>query len=164
MSTPSESLSPFERETYDLRTRREIAFALTELGGAMHERMDGRVEQMVGNAIRYLTQFLGNVKPAPKLSEDEAAFSSAAHTYMRKCWDAPLGTMLYRFIADSKGFGVWCAFCQGAVANKYDLREALEIADTYYHDHEDPDNLYMLCALQTWSQADFKRMLTYLDL
>lgn len=159
MTTPSTSISPFERETYDLVTRREIAYAIAELGGAMHERMDGRVEQQVGAAIRHLTQFLGNVKPAPTLSEADAAFSQAAHTYMRKCWDSPLSTLLYRLISDSKGFGVWAAFCQGAVVHGMDLREALETADIYYDDHsEDSDNLVMLCALRLWPAADFKRM------
>lgn len=165
MSTPSESLSPFERETYTLSKRWHIAAACEALAGAMHARMDGNVDLKVRDALRYIYTFLGKAKPLPELSETEATFSSNVHTYMRKCWDTSLATMLYRFIADSKGAGVWYAFCQGAVVSKYDLSEALEMADAYYHDHdEDPDNLYMLCALKMWTQADFKRMLTYLDL
>lgn len=74
---------------------------------------------------------------------------------MRKCMDCPLGTTLYRMIAENRGLPVWYAFVKSLVANKRNYRDALQDASHQFELDKTTDNLLMLNALQMWDDYDF---------
>jgi hypothetical protein len=74
--------------------------------------------------------------------------------------DTALATMLRRFVSDGKGSGVWCAFVQGAVANNFDYRDALDSAIEFQRKFDTPDNFYMRCLLEMWGEKEFEAMIS----
>jgi hypothetical protein len=148
-----------EPKPYSFEQRFHLGYAIQSLGEAIVSTDNYRVDAGVATAFRNIREFLSDIKPLPKFTEKEADFARAAHTYFRKYCDDALTTMLYRLIADGEGYGVWVAFCKGAVAHNYDYKEAIDEAEKYYQDHnEDSSNLYMRCCLETWGQKPFDEM------
>ena len=126
-----------------------------------------RVNNGVEQTIRYLNEFIGEVKPLPKLTAVEVEFARAAHTYMRKYWDEPLATLIYRAIADSRGIDVWYAFVKGVVKHrkfKIVYREAIsEMEEFADNGPESPDSLNMRLFLCMWPEKDFNMMMETFD-
>lgn len=144
----------------------EYGWALKELAEGVTGRSLWEVLRHVTQAERYLSEFRGKMVPAPDLTEREANLSSAFHTYMRKGMDCPLGTMLYRLIAESKGTPVWYAFVKSVAGNEDKMKNriyhtAIKAAeDTYRLGNDNTDNLLMLSALRMWEE-DFNTALDW---
>lgn len=154
MSTSLPSTFEFTRDQQE-----NLGQAIVCLGEAFcSTRHPDSVKRKVNDALRYINKFNASVVPLVVLTEQEAEFSRNAHTYMRKFWDSPLATLLYRLISDDIGINVWYSFVKGAVANKFNLMEANEVAEEAYRDMETPDNLYMSCALGMWPEEDWGAM------
>jgi hypothetical protein len=158
-STPKES---HLAETIVLGRRWHLTAGAEAAVKALGARLDMDVKREAGNALRHIGEFLSDISPSPTLDVREADFARAAHTYLRKYCDDSLTTLLYRLIADGKGWAVWAAFVKGAVANNLDYHEAQRDAETYYHDNIDiPENCYMRCALGAWPKKDYDQMIKY---
>ncbi len=121
------------------------------------------------NAIRHLDEFRGNIIPTPDLTEEEANLASGLHTYMRKCMDDDLGTILYRLISESRGTNIWYAFIKGAIeGNKnpkmISYRNGIEEADeTFSLSNDTTDDLFMLSALKMWTRENFQDALDWVE-
>ena len=108
-------------------------------------------------AQRLLTGFFSEIAPSPKLTEDEAGFSSSLHTYLRKYEDSDVSVILYRLFSDGIGANVWLAFVKGLLAEKYDVRDAMEHADKECTKNNTTNNLLMLHALKIWQGDGLER-------
>ncbi len=159
-TTPEREESPFEKR-YNApvphHQRHTLGWALQAAAKAMTESRFGDVQREAGQAMRYLTEFVNVLNPSPNLTEAEANWARAAHTYMRKCCDDPVTTLLYNLIARSDGWNVWAAFVKAAVAGE-GFQQAVFAAKDVCHTEDNPPNTYMACALEAWNKQAFERM------
>lgn len=164
----------FEALYKTLNEKEPTRYEMLEYGWAIKELAEGITARSVWEALRhidqaerYLAKFRGNMIPASELTEAEAGWARAFHTYMRKGMDCPLGTILYRLIAENKGLPVWYAFLKGVAANskmkstKHIYGIAIKTAeDTYHLGQEETDNLLMLSCLRMW-EDDFDNAVSW---
>jgi hypothetical protein len=143
----------------------EYGWALKELAEGTTARSLWEMLRHVSQAERYLAEFRGKMVPTPDLDNGEANIAIAFHTYMRKGMDCPLGTVLYRLIAENKGLPVWYAFVKAVNANsklknkKHIYQIAIRDAEGVYRTGNDnTDSLLMLSALRMW-EDDFENAL-----
>jgi hypothetical protein len=137
--------------------RQTLGFSVSALGDALStSSRDGyRLLSNVNKAQRYITEFLGEVHPLPKLSEGEANLSSSLHTYMRKNMDGHLSVILYRLISESRGLNTWNAFIKGVnSAKKNKFQEGLELAERTSRDIGTTDETFMCSALHLWKKHE----------
>lgn len=165
-----DNMSKYENELYKKLSEKEpTRWEMLEYGFALKELAEGVTARSVWEALRHvdaaerhLSEFRGNMVPTLEITEAEANWSASLHTYMRKGMDCPLGTMLYRLIAESKGRPVWFAFVKAVMANskmknkKHIYSIAIRAAkDTYHLGNDNTDSLLMVSALSMW-EDDFE--------
>lgn len=144
----------------------EYGWALKELAEGVTGRSLWEIMRHVDAAERYLSEFRGKMIPTPDLTDAEAELSAGFHTYMRKCMDCPLGTILYRLIAENKGLPIWYAFVKSIAGSKDRMKNriyhtALKVAeDTYHLGNQNTDGLLMVSALRMW-EDDFNHAITW---
>ena len=155
-----------------LHEKEPTRYEMLEFGWALRELAEGSTARNlweclhhVTKAERYLAEFRGKMIPTPDLNEAEANIAINLHTYMRKCMDCPLGTILYRLIAENKGLPVWYAFVKSVAKDinpKWAYRNAIQAAEGMYRTGNDnTDNLLMLSALRMW-EDDFANALEWM--
>ncbi len=147
-----------EKLTSDTRLKAEqtyhLAYAVQELGRALGERYTLSAINHAEQAIRNISEFIGDVAPTPELTEVEGEVARNLHTYMRKYMDGPLSCILYRLISDSKGLAIWYAFVKGLVQSNGNYQKAMVSVDEMSQEHGDTDSLLMESSLRLWE--DFK--------
>lgn len=134
-----------------------LGFAMRELGSAFGHRRDNGFEIIhdVKQSQRYLDTFMGEVIPTPNLTPAGAELSQTLHSYMRKCMDGPLSSMLYTMISESRGLRVWVSFVHGLIDNRYKFDRALTMAERAYREGSDgTDDMFMKCLLEQWRDCD----------
>lgn len=154
-----------ERKTYAQNQVWYLGLAMQQLAKAVSSpRHDaGDIDSAVEQTYRYLNEFLGEVKPCPTLTEEEANLSVAMHTYMRKYWDEPLSVLLYSAVKEGKAPAVWAAFVQTCWKHWDKPRDmyhhALVEAERVYDETSIPDNQTMFYLLKMWPEKDFNLMI-----
>jgi hypothetical protein len=114
--------------------------------------------QRVAKAESHLSVFRSKANSTPPFSSDEASLSANLHTYMRKGMNDPLGTLLYRLIAEDRGKPVWYAFIKG-IANSHNssaYKDGIKAAqEECLMGNYGTDSVLMLSALELW-ETDFE--------
>jgi hypothetical protein len=154
-----------------------LSWAMQELAKSFSAHNAWDALNQVNTAQRHLNEFRGAIVPSEPLTEQEANLSIGLHTYMRKCMDCPLGTLLYRLISESRGTNIWYAFVKGVndfqkspkkhVLRSHCIHEAgINSADACYRVASNTsDDLFMLSALRMWGEdvKEFSRALEWLE-
>jgi hypothetical protein len=110
----------------------------------------------IKSGMRYFDEFIGDMNPTPKLSEQEANMASSLHTYLRKGTDAEYSIILYRMISESKGINIWYAFIKGITDKKFSYSNGIKLAEAAKDVGNDTtDDYIMLAALNMW-EPDWK--------
>lgn len=140
--------------------RQTAAFGLKDIAEAFSANSENGDEfvRRIKSGMRHLQEFLGDVNPLPKLTEQEADVTRNLHTYLRKGNDEPYSVILYRMVGESRGLGIWYAFTK-SLANdvkKFNYSEAIYQAEKASHNGNDTtDDYIMLAALRMW-EPDWK--------
>jgi hypothetical protein len=140
-----------------------IGQAINNLGEAVVEstREDGNAIGKVNSCIRNLNEFLGQSRPAPNLTEDEAEVARNLHTYMRKGMDCPLSVILYRMIDEDRAHNIWFSFVKELAATK-SYSKAIRAAEKAA-DNGTTDDFILLSALGIWKD-DFQDAMEWIGM
>jgi hypothetical protein len=141
-------LEPTRRQLF------EYGWALKELAEGLTSHGVWDMFRHIDQAQRYLTEFRSHFVKTDELTEKEANFSAGLHTYMRKCMDSHLGTMLYSMISEGRGKAIWYAFIKGLIIYKKHFDSAMMRANMAYETDKSTDNLFMLKALAMWGEQE----------
>lgn len=148
-----------DRLELNTNQRMILGQAIAKLGEAVGQPFRDNFVSDVTRAQNYCQQVLGDIVPAPKLSEKDAELSSKLHTYLRKYADGPLSVILYRMIAEDRGKAVWYAFVKGLNANSFILGNAIQCAQQQADENRSTDDTILVMALQLWDKQEFKDMI-----
>lgn len=113
------------------------------------------------NAQRYMDEALASISPAPPVPDEVAALSALFHSFLRKCDDTPVSSLLYRWINRNRGMRAWLAFIGSihaaqAAAGSVSVRAvgvALRAADAAA-EASSCDDEEMTLLLRTWVTHD----------
>lgn len=119
------------------------------------------VQRDVNQAMGMMNEYLGSVRPAPEINEDEAEVARNLHAYTRKVMDDSLSIILYRMITEDRSRRVWLSFVK-TIARSKDYRAALRAAKQAAEDGT-TDDLIMCSALEMWEE-DFHYAMEWIGL
>lgn len=156
------------KREYTADQKCEILWAIEYAAKAAGHRFAYETDRDISLAINSLTEFVNKAKPAPEHDEKTAAASRAMHTYLRKCCDSAITTLLHYLVSNNTGRGVWHALCKGVyehvndkVPHPHDIMDCVE----RYHDENDElvDNTIVFYVIKAWweqnNHKDFMRMI-----
>jgi hypothetical protein len=145
----------------------QLAWAIEKLGHVLAcdlEREEQAIRSVCGQAIDNIQECLGEAYPGSTLNEAESALSAALHCCLRKYDDSPVGTIIYRMVAGSRGLEPWRSLVRGLARlrreNRLNRRTVMNLLQT--KGTEDTiDEVIMACALQDFGD---KRIMDLLEI